>query len=107
MVGRLWVGGIVAGLLVLHLLASYAEAKGWICYRQGSGRGTSAAISNALAEFEAIIDPAAEHPSGRGAFPEGHPLRSHLRAAGRRRGRTADEQRRGSRRAIGGLRSVG
>jgi len=61
MVGRLWVGGIVAGLLVLHLLASYAEAKGWICYRQGSGRGTSAALSNALAEFEAIIDPAAEH----------------------------------------------
>jgi len=59
--GITWIGGVLAVLLLLHLLASWAEKKGWIHYRRGGGKGTGAAMSNALAEFEAVLNPAAEH----------------------------------------------
>ncbi len=59
--GITWIGGILAVLFLLHLVASWAEKKGWIYYRRGGGKGTSAAMSNALAEFEAVLNPAAEH----------------------------------------------
>jgi hypothetical protein len=59
--GIAWIGGVLAVLLLLHLLASWAEKKGWIYYRRGGGKGTGVAFSNALAEFEALLNPAAEH----------------------------------------------
>jgi hypothetical protein len=59
--GVTWIGAVVAVLFLLHLLASWAEKKGWIYYRRGGGKGTGAAFSNALAEFEAVLNPAAEH----------------------------------------------
>jgi hypothetical protein len=58
--GIAWIGGVLAVLLLLHLLASWAEEQGWIYYRRGGGKGTGAAMSNALAEFEAVLNPAAE-----------------------------------------------
>lgn len=59
--GVTWIGAVLAVLLLLHLLASWAEKKGWIYYRRGAGKGTGVALSNALAEFEAVLNPAAEH----------------------------------------------
>lgn len=59
--GVTWIGGVLAVLLLLHLLASWAERRGWIYYRRGGGKGTGTAFSNALAEFEAVLNPAAEH----------------------------------------------
>lgn len=56
-----WIGGILAILLVLHIAASWAERKGWICYRSESGKGRGVALSNALFEFETLVNPAAEH----------------------------------------------
>ncbi|HSJ33723.1 MAG TPA: hypothetical protein VLB85_01565 [Acidimicrobiia bacterium] len=55
-----WVGGIVVGAYLIHLLATWAESRGWIYYRSSRGGG-SAALSNAMSEFEAVINPAAEH----------------------------------------------
>lgn len=59
--GIAWIGGVLAVLLFIHLLASWAEKKGWIYYRRGGGKGTGVALSNALAEFDALLNPAAEH----------------------------------------------
>lgn len=56
----IWVGGIVVGAYLIHLLAVWAEARGWIYYRSSRGRG-SAALSNAMSEFEAFMNPAVEH----------------------------------------------
>lgn len=56
----LWVGGMVVGAFLLHLLAVWAESRGWIYYRSSRGRG-SAALSNAMSEFEAVVNPAVEH----------------------------------------------
>lgn len=58
------VGGMVAGAYLIHLLAGWAESRGWIYYRFFRGRG-SAALSNAMSEFEAVIDPAAGPQEGR------------------------------------------
>lgn len=60
-IGISWIGGILGVLFLLHLLASWLEKKGWIYYRREGGKGASAAMSNALAEFEAVLNPAAEH----------------------------------------------
>jgi hypothetical protein len=54
------VGGIVVGAYLIHLLAVWAESRGWIYYRSSRGRG-SAALSNAMSEFEAVVNPAVEH----------------------------------------------
>jgi hypothetical protein len=59
--GVTWIGAVLVVLLLLHLLASWAEKKGWIYYRRGGGKGRGVALSNALAEFEALLNPAAEH----------------------------------------------
>ena len=56
----IWVGGIVVGAYLIHLLAVWAESRGWIYYRSSRGGG-SAALSNAMSEFEAVINPAVEH----------------------------------------------
>lgn len=54
-----WIGGLVGAGYVLHRLALWAESRGWIYYRS-RGRG-GAALSNAMSEFEAVLNPAAEH----------------------------------------------
>lgn len=59
--GLLWIGGVFAVLFVLHLLASWAEKRGWIYYRREGTGGAGTAMSNALAEFDAILNPATEH----------------------------------------------
>src|SRR5690606_33599201 len=40
---------------------TWAEKRGWVYYRQLGGRGVFAAMSNAMAEFEVVVNPAAEH----------------------------------------------
>ncbi|HVR78844.1 MAG TPA: hypothetical protein VMS99_10665 [Acidimicrobiia bacterium] len=59
--GLVSIGLVLAVLLLLHLLASWAERKGWIIYRSDGSKGRGVALSNALAEFEAVLNPAAEH----------------------------------------------
>lgn len=59
--GILWIGGIVSIPLLLHVLASWAEKKGWIYYRRKGTGGTGTALSNAMAEFDAVLNPASEH----------------------------------------------
>lgn len=59
--GLLWLAGVLAVLLVLHLVASWAEDRGWIHYRRPGKGGHGAALSNAMSEFEAVLNPAAEH----------------------------------------------
>jgi hypothetical protein len=59
--GLVSVGLVLAVLLLLHLLATWAERNGWIIYRSGGSKGRGVALSNALAEFEAVLNPAAEH----------------------------------------------
>jgi hypothetical protein len=59
--GIAWIVGVLAALVVLHFIASWAEGKGWIFYRREAGKGTGAALSNAVAEFEALLSPAAEY----------------------------------------------
>lgn len=59
--GLVSIGLVLAVLLLLHLLASWAERKGWIIYRSGGSKGRGVALANALAEFEALLNPAAEH----------------------------------------------
>jgi hypothetical protein len=56
-----WIGGGLAVLFCLHLLASWMEKRGWIIYRQPAKRGYGVAVSNAMAEFDAVLNPAAEH----------------------------------------------
>jgi hypothetical protein len=56
-----WIGGVLATLLCLHLLATWMEGRGWIVYRHPARRGYGAAVSNAMAEFDALLNPAAEH----------------------------------------------
>lgn len=59
--GMLWLAGVLAVLSILHLVASWAENRGWIHYRRPGKGGHGAALSNAMAEFEAVLNPAAEH----------------------------------------------
>lgn len=55
-----WLGGLMVLGYVLHRLALWAESRGWIYYRSSRGSG-GAALSNAMSEFEAVLNPAAEH----------------------------------------------
>jgi len=52
---------LTAGCLAIHLLALWAERRGWIYYRNDQSKGRGVALSNALAEFEVLLNPAAEH----------------------------------------------
>jgi hypothetical protein len=56
-----WIGGLLAILLLIHLLASFLESKGWIYYRRPGPRGYGSALSNAMSEFEALVNPAGQH----------------------------------------------
>ncbi len=56
----LWIGLVLAGLLVLHTAAVWAEHRGWIYYRRGGG-GAGRALSNAMATFDSMVNPASEH----------------------------------------------
>ena len=53
--------GVLVALLAIHVAASWAERRGWIYYRGGQAKGRGVALSNALAEFEVLLNPAAEH----------------------------------------------
>jgi cytochrome c biogenesis protein CcdA len=56
-----WIGGLLAILLLIHFLAAFLESKGWIYYRKPGPRGYGTALSNAMSEFEALVNPAAQH----------------------------------------------
>jgi hypothetical protein len=47
--------------LAIHLVAVWMERRGWIYYRKTGRRGYGIALSNALAEFDAVLNPASEH----------------------------------------------
>ena len=53
--------GVLVALLAIHVAASWAERRGWIYYQSDRGKGRGVALSNALAEFEVLLNPAAEH----------------------------------------------
>ncbi|HSK06044.1 MAG TPA: hypothetical protein VK990_00900 [Acidimicrobiia bacterium] len=59
----IWIGGLLVLFAVLHLLASWAEGRGWIIYRRSAPgrRGRGVALSNAMAELEVLLNPASEH----------------------------------------------
>lgn len=57
-----WIATVLAILFVLHLLAMWMERRGWIYYQKSPKRhGYGVALSNAMAEFDAVLNPAAEH----------------------------------------------
>lgn len=45
---------VVLALVLLHLLATWAEKRGWIYYRKGSG---SAGLGNAMLNVQSLIEP--------------------------------------------------
>jgi hypothetical protein len=59
----IWIGGLLVLLALLHLLASWAESRGWVIYRRSrpGSRGRGVALSNAMAELEVLLSPASEH----------------------------------------------
>lgn len=56
-----WIGGVLAVLGIGHFAASWAERRGWIYYRKPPTGRAGVALSNAMTEFEALVNPAAEH----------------------------------------------
>ena len=56
-----WIATLLAVLLVIHLLAVWMERRGWIYYRKSGRRSYGVAVSNAMAEFDAVLNPASEH----------------------------------------------
>ena len=56
-----WIATVLAVLLVFHMLAVWMEHRGWIYYRKPARPGYGAALSNAMAEFDAVLNPASEH----------------------------------------------
>ncbi|HET6352615.1 MAG TPA: hypothetical protein VFG89_10880 [Coriobacteriia bacterium] len=53
------VAGVAAAFLVLHLLATWAEERGWIYYRKGRGRNWS--VGSAAQELQSLLQPSARH----------------------------------------------
>ena len=53
------VAGVAAALCALHLLADYAEHRGWIYYRKR--HGSWQAVGAAMAEVQAIYRPGQHH----------------------------------------------
>lgn len=49
----------VAAIYALHRLAIWAEDRGWIYYRKGHGRSSSA--SSAISELQSLFHPASQH----------------------------------------------
>jgi len=56
-----WMAAVLAVLLLFHLLAVWMERHGWIYYRKPARHGYGTALSNAMAEFDAVLNPASEH----------------------------------------------
>jgi len=56
-----WIATVLALLLVIHVIAVWMERQGWIYYRKTGRRSYGAAVSNAMAEFDAVLNPASEH----------------------------------------------
>ncbi|MEX2651459.1 MAG: hypothetical protein WD473_03295 [Acidimicrobiia bacterium] len=57
-----WIATVLAVLLVFHLIGVWMERRGWIYYRKpGRRHGYGMALSNAMAEFDAVLNPASEH----------------------------------------------
>lgn len=56
-----WIATLLAALLVLHLIGVWMERRGWIYYRRPGRHGYGVALSNAMAEFDAVLNPASEH----------------------------------------------
>ncbi len=56
-----WIATVLAVLLVIHVLAVWMERRGWIYYRKTGRRSYGVAVSNAMAEFDAVLNPASEH----------------------------------------------
>jgi len=78
------VAGAVAVLFALHLLATWAEARGWIYYRKGRGRNWS--VGTAAEELQSLLQPLCERqrkpllagwPAGHGAPNRPLPLGLH------------------------------
>jgi hypothetical protein len=56
-----WIATVLAVLLVFHLIGVWMERRGWIYYRKSGRHGYGAALSNAMAEFDSVLNPASEH----------------------------------------------
>ena len=56
-----WIASVLAVLLVFHLIGVWMERRGWIHYRKPGHHGYGVALSNAMAEFDAVLNPASEH----------------------------------------------
>ncbi len=56
-----WIATVLAVLLIIHLIAVWMERRGWIYYRKTGRRSYGVAVSNAMAEFDAVLNPASEH----------------------------------------------
>jgi hypothetical protein len=53
-----WIALAVAILYALHLLATYAEKRGWIYYRKKHG---SVTVGSAFLEIQALMEPSKRH----------------------------------------------
>ena len=53
-----WMALAVAVLYPLHLLATYAEKRGWIYYRKKHG---SVTVGSAFLEIQALMEPSKRH----------------------------------------------
>ena len=53
-----WIALAVAILYPLHLLATYAEKRGWIYYRKKHG---SVTVGSAFLEVQALMEPSKRH----------------------------------------------
>ena len=53
-----WIALAVAILYPLHLLAIYAEKRGWIYYRKKHG---SVTVGSAFLEIQALMEPSKRH----------------------------------------------
>ena len=53
-----WIALAVAILYPLHLLATWAEKRGWIYYRKKHG---SVAVGSAFLEIQALMEPSKRH----------------------------------------------
>jgi hypothetical protein len=54
-----WAVLVVGGLCLLHRIALWAEARGWIYYRKQ--RGGSGSLGNAFLEVQTILEPSKRH----------------------------------------------
>lgn len=53
-----WLALVAAGLYAIHLLATWAENRGWIYYRKRHG---SVTVGSAFLEIQALMEPSQRH----------------------------------------------